>query len=95
MVAVYDVGDSGLRQVQCWRAHELARGIDTEVWITACDVWHREVLCSGGDDALLKGWDLRCCHETMTVSGNRTLLPPLLFASQPAPAALPHHVTHT
>ncbi len=43
-----------------WRAHELSRGVDIEVWITAMDVWHRDVLCSGGDDARLHGWDVRC-----------------------------------
>ena len=43
-----------------WRAHELARGIDIEVWITAMDTWHRDVLVSGGDDARMHGWDLRC-----------------------------------
>ena len=52
---------AALDQLACWDAHSL-RGVPMEVWCAA-PIAHAaacsSVLWSGGDDGLLKGWDLR------------------------------------
>ena len=44
----------GLRCARSWRAHDL------EGWAVAFDEADPAALYSGGDDAMLKRWDLRC-----------------------------------
>jgi len=46
--------DGETKQLQQWKAH------DYESWIVAFDRHNRDVLFSGSDDCMLKGWDLRC-----------------------------------
>ena len=50
--------DSNLDLVSEFNAHSF------EAWISAFDNWNSNVLYSGGDDALFKGWDLRSTINT-------------------------------
>ena len=50
-------------QEQQWRGHTLG-GCEIEVWIAAFDAHQATVVYSGGDDGILKGWDLRTGGST-------------------------------
>lgn len=55
-VSVIDVGMGNATASQIWKAHGL------EVW---CSAWKNpDTILTGGDDALLKIWDLRLDNQT-------------------------------
>ncbi|KAF0723472.1 hypothetical protein Ae201684_017627 [Aphanomyces euteiches] len=57
-LSVWQLGNSALEPLAEWRAHDLF-GSPIEVWITAWNYHDTNLLYSGGDDAMFKGWDVR------------------------------------
>ncbi|KAJ2456194.1 hypothetical protein EV183_000120 [Coemansia sp. RSA 2336] len=62
---VFGIGESQLHVIDQGQGHEL------EAWISAFDYWDTNRLYSGGDDAMLKGWDVRMGLKTPTFSSRK------------------------
>jgi diphthamide biosynthesis protein 7 len=56
-------GDPSLTLEHRWDAHTLC-GLPSETWTVAFNPWQPQQLFSGADDAILKGWDLRCAESS-------------------------------
>lgn len=69
-VSVVDCSENGcgFSLHQKWKAHNF------DAWITAFDCWNKSVVYSGGDDCLLKSWDIRTqCHKPIFVNKSHTM----------------------
>ncbi|KAL7336774.1 WD40-repeat-containing domain protein [Rhodotorula toruloides] len=59
-------GESAFEVTSSWHAH------DFEPWIAAFDCWESSTVWTGGDDLMLKGWDLRQGCDRPTFVNKRT-----------------------
>lgn len=66
-LSVWDIAPQGIAPQAKWRAHELY-GSPIEAWIVAFNAHDPNVLFSGADDAVLKGWDLRQRNDDASFS---------------------------
>ncbi|GAB6027229.1 Diphthine methyltransferase [Chamberlinius hualienensis] len=73
VIGTHSNGD--MRRLQQWEAHTY------EAWTTAFDRWNSNIVYSGGDDCLLKGWDKR--QPSQTFKSSRHTMGVTSIASNP------------
>ncbi|XP_069915809.1 diphthine methyltransferase isoform X2 [Oryctolagus cuniculus] len=66
LLLVHEEG-SGLQSVASWQAHAF------EAWIAAFNYWQTDVVYSGGDDGLLRGWDTRIPGTSLFTSKRHSM----------------------
>lgn len=59
-IALYRIAEDSITAVHTWKAHEF------ESWMVTINDWDPNQSVSGGDDCLMKGWDIRSPHSTFT-----------------------------
>jgi len=59
-ITLYDFNDNSIKKLQHWQAHNF------EAWCAAFDQWNTNIIYSGADDCLFKGWDTRVGTSTPT-----------------------------
>ena len=69
-IALFQSSDQGLSAIQEWKAH------DYEAWIAAFDAYQPNVVYTGGDDTLFKGWDTRIDPSLSLFTNKRCVSPP-------------------
>ncbi|CAH0520650.1 unnamed protein product [Peronospora belbahrii] len=70
ILSVWEVAPHCIIQRSKWQAHDLY-GSPIEAWISAFNCHDPNVLFSGADDAVLKGWDLRAGTAAPTFKNSR------------------------
>ena len=59
-ISLYDFSNNSIKQLEHWQGHNF------EAWCAAFDQWNTNVIYSGADDCLFKGWDTRAGTSTPT-----------------------------
>ncbi|ORX79588.1 WD40 repeat-like protein [Anaeromyces robustus] len=52
-ITLYDFNNSEIKQLDHWEGHKF------EAWVASFDQWNPNIIYSGADDCLFKGWDKR------------------------------------
>jgi len=64
-LSLYNFNNNEIKQLEHWEGHKF------EAWSAAFDQWNTNVIYSGADDCLFKGWDTRMGTSTPTFVNKR------------------------
>ncbi|OUM63301.1 hypothetical protein PIROE2DRAFT_10202, partial [Piromyces sp. E2] len=59
-ISLYNFSNNAINQLNHWQGHNF------EAWCAAFDQWNTNIIYSGADDCLFKGWDTRVGTSTPT-----------------------------